>query len=596
MSVTRVQLVGNVSTGASFVGVVTATSFIGNVTGNASYASVAGVATYASVAGVSTYASVAGAPGGGGGTAALPAIAFDGDPNTGIYSPGADQLAVATNGTGRLFINSTGLVGIGTSSVGARFHIEDTDSSSAYSTASILGTQTSVYKQIVHTNQSTGTNEAGIVLRAGTSSNIAEWGISALRTGATSGDLIFRSRTGASTSAEFMRLTSTGLGINTTSPSQRLNLNIGGDQTWLQIDKSRASDEAMLQLVHTATNRGSRIRYANADSSWTVGIDGSESFVFTSGEDSVGAGGTERCRLDSSGRLLVGTSSNSAINTATFQGNSSAATGGSIIQLRRGEANPGAYDLGTIQFADSAGSIAATIAGVGDAAWGASDYPGRIVLATTADGASSPTERMRIINTGYVGINATAPTYNEKLGVTRTDTTTNAIVFQAYNSAATSTTKAQNALVRLSSNASGADGHINITDNIAYNYNFGGNNGGAYVQASSNGVRLSNGGTSWASDSDERVKDIIEPIDDGLSKVSTLRAVIGKYKTDDEDRRRTFLIAQDVQAVLPEAVYEEQGTLMLAYTDIIPLLVAALKESKERIEQLEAKVAALESA
>ena len=35
MSVTRVQLVGNVSTGASFVGVVTATSFSGNVTGTA---------------------------------------------------------------------------------------------------------------------------------------------------------------------------------------------------------------------------------------------------------------------------------------------------------------------------------------------------------------------------------------------------------------------------------------------------------------------------------------------------------------------------------------------------------------------------------
>ena len=60
MSVTRVQLVGNVSTGASFVGVVTATSFIGNVTGNASYASVAGVATYASTAGIATYASTAG--------------------------------------------------------------------------------------------------------------------------------------------------------------------------------------------------------------------------------------------------------------------------------------------------------------------------------------------------------------------------------------------------------------------------------------------------------------------------------------------------------------------------------------------------------
>jgi hypothetical protein len=40
------------------------------------------------------------------GTAAAPGIAFETDPNTGIYSPGADQLAVATNGTGRLFVDA----------------------------------------------------------------------------------------------------------------------------------------------------------------------------------------------------------------------------------------------------------------------------------------------------------------------------------------------------------------------------------------------------------------------------------------------------------------------------------------------------------
>ena len=48
------------------------------------------------------------------GTAAAPGIAFDGDSNTGIYSPGADQVAVATNGQERLFVDSSGNVGIGT--------------------------------------------------------------------------------------------------------------------------------------------------------------------------------------------------------------------------------------------------------------------------------------------------------------------------------------------------------------------------------------------------------------------------------------------------------------------------------------------------
>jgi hypothetical protein len=46
------------------------------------------------------------------GTAALPSISFVSDPNTGIYSPGADQVAVATNGTGRLFIDANGSISI----------------------------------------------------------------------------------------------------------------------------------------------------------------------------------------------------------------------------------------------------------------------------------------------------------------------------------------------------------------------------------------------------------------------------------------------------------------------------------------------------
>jgi hypothetical protein len=109
----------------------------------------------------------------------------------------------------------------------------------------------------------------------------------------------------------------------------------------------------------------------------------------------------------------------------------------------------------------------------------------------------------------------------------------------------------------------------------------------------SGGVNLASGATAWTSASDERLKDIIEPIADAANKVSTLRAVIGKYKTDDEGTRRSFLIAQDVQAVLPEAVSEGRNSkddeteyLQIAYTEVIPLLVAAIKELKAEIDVL----------
>ena len=56
------------------------------------------------------------------GSAAAPSFSFDGDTNTGIYSPGADQLAVSTGGTVRLFVDANGNAGIGISSPGALMH------------------------------------------------------------------------------------------------------------------------------------------------------------------------------------------------------------------------------------------------------------------------------------------------------------------------------------------------------------------------------------------------------------------------------------------------------------------------------------------
>jgi hypothetical protein len=58
------------------------------------------------------------------GTATSPSLTFIGDSNTGIYSPGADQLAISTGGTGQLFVSSAGNVGIGTSSASYKLHVE----------------------------------------------------------------------------------------------------------------------------------------------------------------------------------------------------------------------------------------------------------------------------------------------------------------------------------------------------------------------------------------------------------------------------------------------------------------------------------------
>jgi len=122
--------------------------------------------------------------------------------------------------------------------------------------------------------------------------------------------------------------------------------------------------------------------------------------------------------------------------------------------------------------------------------------------------------------------------------------------------------------------------------------------GNFYISLNGTGVALTGGSTSWGSVSDERQKDIIEPILDAANKVLSLRSVIGKYKTDAVGTRRSFLIAQDVQAVLPEAIdvgEDEESTLSIKYTEVIPLLTAALQEALNKIDALEARLTALEA-
>jgi len=109
------------------------------------------------------------------------------------------------------------------------------------------------------------------------------------------------------------------------------------------------------------------------------------------------------------------------------------------------------------------------------------------------------------------------------------------------------------------------------------------------MNASNVGVTMADGASAWSATSDERLKDIIEPIKNAVSKVGSLRSVIGKYKSDADGIRRSFLIAQDVKSVLPEAVDStDSESLGLRYTEVIPLLVAAIKELTARIEALEA--------
>ena len=91
--------------------------------------------------------------------------------------------------------------------------------------------------------------------------------------------------------------------------------------------------------------------------------------------------------------------------------------------------------------------------------------------------------------------------------------------------------------------------------------------------------------------SDRRVKRDFEPIENALEKVSQLEGMT-YIRTDisDGNRRYAGLIAQDVEKVLPEAVSEVEEHKVLDYNGTIGLLVEAIKELKEEVASLKAKL------
>lgn len=119
------------------------------------------------------------------------------------------------------------------------------------------------------------------------------------------------------------------------------------------------------------------------------------------------------------------------------------------------------------------------------------------------------------------------------------------------------------------------------------------------VTNTSAGVALLPGGTSWSSLCDETTKTKFKPFENALEKIASIKTGTGRYLDELESVSRSFLSAQDVQKVLPEAVDEYTGTteqdmahhgkLMVRQTDLVPLLCAALKEALQRIEILEGK-------
>jgi len=85
--------------------------------------------------------------------------------------------------------------------------------------------------------------------------------------------------------------------------------------------------------------------------------------------------------------------------------------------------------------------------------------------------------------------------------------------------------------------------------------------------------------------SDERLKADIEPIHDALGKALRINGCT--FLKKGMDSRSVGVIAQDVQAVLPEAVgVDDDGYLSVAYGNLVGLLFEALRDQQHQIAEL----------
>ena len=431
----------------------------------------------------------------------------------------------ASSPTERMRIDSAGNVGIGTTAPSKKLQVDSADF------------DTALFKR---TNS---TGSASIFL-----SNTSDHGGVVQSLGNGSGGLKFITQNSGVLSDAVSIDSSGNVGIGTTSPSF-------SNGSGLEIER----DGISTLRIEDSSGLGAVVEIF-AD-------DGVKSAIYDSRGNSSNHGhefrvnGLPKVNIDSSGRLLVGTSSSSQVCTLHLQGHSNNSSFQGILALSVGSTSPSnGESIGDISFSDSNHDVAALIRCARDGGtWTSnSSQPTRLTFSTTADGASSPTERMRIHSAGTIST-ARGLTIGDINGNTASPTR-----FYIDGSAL----------------ATGVGTHT-----LKWN-----SSTGQVTQDSSS--RL--------------VKEQISDCAYGLEEIKLLQP--RKYFRSDSQVEEIGFIADEVAAVMPEFVPigsksvitgnsedTEEVPLSVNYDKMTAVLTAALQEAIAKIETLEAKVAALEA-
>jgi len=445
----------------------------------------------------------------------------------------AGYVAFSTSLTERMRIDSSGRLFVGT-----------TDTPSSSNVKQVLAKTGDCYLQIA-----SGATGGGLL-------------------GQNGANMLFYTYTGAVGSesyAERMRIDGSGnVGINTTNPLVPLHVETSGTSTTI-------GDNAAVTLRSKAAGRATTLQFSDgANANWISALSGNLGFATNN---------TERMRIDSSGRVGIGTTSPTALFTLSSSSNTEiniidgtrtskifTQNGGRDLQIQANQdliinASGGTnVGIGTsspsekLHVKTSAANTTMLVENSSSQARYAVDTDGPYIYALTSGDSAlrvfgETTERMRIDSSGNLLVGTTSA---------------NALI-TADNASNTGNTL-------LSLKDSGGTGtHTQISFN---------NTNGQVGTINTSGTA-----TSYNTSSDQRLKENI--VDAPAGNIDDIRIRSFDWKADGS--HQTYgVIAQELVEVAPEAVTQSE-TWGVDYSKLVPMMI-------KEIQDLKAEVAALKGA